>query len=364
MRSASSSEVNNAIRAISHHAKDPVKAKTISAFPGEISDEFQCLNMTDLEISRFSKLFLSQHRRAVKGVLGDHAYEDNDIVFLVLPIKQCTVFTLFSDDSDYIILSLGFLELLRYEATISILQSVQQDASEVINTLVKKNTLGYDNAKATNGDVFFSYLQACAIRYFYQSGYLPQVEKQLPTALQNKISIILAPCLIFVILHELGHIECRRSKRRNAVENSLYSEFMISEPMNDAKAEELYADRYAFENVPQTFKAPLLHSALLFFNVFSYFEQLVEREETHPMSLNHANELYKLIKEQPDISAHTLSAIEHAINHGKHTYFQQGGGHSRSQRRAQIERFINNQKYTLNYMLYAKVIGDFYEQQG
>lgn len=365
MRAASSSEVSNIIEYASTSFQS-VNPSLIARIPNIVVPDIKGCKATASEISQFSGLYVEERRKAASKILGDSAYSESTAAMIVVPVAKVFAFTCQEKGQSFVVLSLGFLELLRFEAAIAILQSCfYETVEQVRSTLNEERDKSKLESTIKLAEKVFRFLQASAVLYFVRPGYLPRVEEYLTDSLRRRITIVLEPCLIFVILHEVGHICFRAQKENGYIKTRFRPEFLVEEDINSSKSEELFADEFALQSVPEEFQLPLLHGALLFFNVHNYYEALTGLHSgSHPFSLNRIHALYSKVAHDQSVESSSHIAIQNALEKGKSFLSTLGDleSYSIEEKINYLKTYVEKSKDNLNFELFADLINRAYAE--
>jgi hypothetical protein len=363
MRAASSIEIENIIK-LANNCFQNIKPSLVANLPNIIIPDLRDCHGNSSEISQFSNLYLEQRRKAVGGILGNNAFSYEKTALIVVPVSRLFAFTCHEKGQSFVVLSLGLLELLRFEAAISILQSYFQKSVLCVQKLeFEEDAINSFQKMIEMGESMFGFLQASAILYFIKPGYLPRIEDYLDKSLRDRITIVLEPCLIFIILHELGHIDFQRNQANYDLRNKTSLEFPIEENINHSKAEELFADRFALQSVPLEFRPLLVHGSLFFFNIHNYFEALIKsKPEEHPLSLNRISILYKQLGYIQLNESISDIAVTKAIETGKNFWNQLSALDSFTIERKieYLQNYVQNTKEKLNFEFFTMILNRFY----
>ena len=233
------------------------------------------------EVARHSDEFLAQRRANGRSVLGPDAYRFEQASFAFLPVPQSFASVLLQAEKAMVMVSGGLVEVLR----LGCLAGMVYSASERLRTEGQRRELAALRALQ-------AYLNACALLHFQQPGPLPEIAWKLPPKLQHHAEVILETALMFILLHELGHVAFRRNQP-TLPEDGLVWEFAVPESLDARKEEEFYADQYALRAVPPGFALHLAHAATGFLLLHNYLESTqASRPETHPLPVNRLARLY------------------------------------------------------------------------
>lgn len=336
----------------------------IATIPNIIVPELRNCHANSSEIAQFSNLYLDQRRQAVSGILGTNAFSQEETALIVVPVSKLFAFTCYEKEQSFVVLSLGLLELLRFEAATAMLQSYfYQSILSIDNLKLKEDYRDSLQKTIEMGEEMFRFFQASAILYLIQPGYLPRIEDHLEESLCNRITIVLEPCLLFIILHEIGHIQFHRCKGNYKLRSQIFSEFPIQEDINNSKAEELFADQFALQSVPQEFRPLLIHGSLLFFNIHNYFEALIQSQpQEHPLSLNRMAILYEQAYCHQINKGFSDRAITKAIERGKSFWNELKALDlfTIDRKIEYLQNYVQQAKEQLNFEFFTMVLNRFY----
>lgn len=271
----------------------------------------QSSKVTSVEVSEISRQFLADRRANVTRIIGSGGFSEPDVDFIFMPVAPALALTCMEPHHASILITLGLMEVLRLGCA-----SGQLDSS--INTLQRDVNLQSEIGIARHERMLESlrtmtrYLNACAVLYFVNPFPVPDVLAALDDATRHRVNVTLEAVLLFVLLHELGHVDFR--KRHCASPEAIQWEFAIPEQLNARKNEELHADRFALQSVPPAFALPLLHAATFFLHLHNYVDVVLgKKPEAHPLSVNRLSAMYELASQLAPVetgSRAVLGAID------------------------------------------------------
>lgn len=291
--------------------------------------------LTREELSALSAAFLDDRRRAVRGVLGEDAFQAAGVYFILLPVPG-SIAALYRGAQDYtVVLSLGLVEALRLSCVAGQLQSALQGlrASGKL-----ESAMGVEQAgrKLYLLDQMIAYLNASAVLAHLTARRVPNVVAALDTELVRKANVIVEAALMFVLLHELGHVEYQRASTHPAT----VWEFAVPEELDARQEEELFADKHALDSAPAAFRLPMVHAATFVLQLYSYIDLLRDGpSRTHPLSVNRLAAMRGLVVPS-EVDAVGDAAVQNAIELGRSLQAQASQGTVPCQRIAALERFV------------------------
>jgi hypothetical protein len=293
-----------------------VRAKNAAATAALIASKVRRSKASLEDVQRLSTGFLDDRRQSMKGVLGAQAYSMPEVDFVFFPILESCAATFIDQDRTTVMLSLGMVEALRLAVASaqlnSAIQRVEQD--EALTT-----EWGTDRHHGVVKQLrtMTQYFNAAAVLHFKEPKQLPGAANLLDQATRHQVDVVLEAVMMFILLHELGHVDFHRSSRRPSEDDHLAWEFVVPEDVDQAKAEELYADRYALEAVPDAFALSLAHAATFFLHLYSYVDaSSPERLSTHPLGVNRIAALFAAAKEKSSSEQVGRAAVTRAIKDG------------------------------------------------
>ncbi|HEV2693069.1 MAG TPA: hypothetical protein VG347_09270 [Verrucomicrobiae bacterium] len=258
---------------------------------------------------------LEQYRSLI---VPEHYKELTDLDIYVPSLPLCNAVA--NTRKRYIIVYEGLLQALRYRL----------EASLIINAVGKQRATSNDNLSISDDDFkTLAFRTILLPLHFYRNhNPLPTVFQTLEPSLQQDAFIGFAGILIFVLLHELGHIKLHGSMLAAEHGEIYLPALACSEQLNRFKTEELEADQFAFEAfVPEARGVALINAAF----AFQFFADLEQSsgifKSDHPMIVNRLTHLSQLPNAMNDdiIKLHFLKMLE---NHRFLTNIQITGKHS------------------------------------
>lgn len=238
--------------------------------------------LTKEELSALSAAFLDDRRQAAQGVLGQGAFKADGLDFILLPVPG-SIAALYAGTGAYTVaLSLGLVEALQLSCVAGQLSSALQ-ALKASGKL--ESALGDEAAaKALRLlEQMIAYLNASALLAHLQARRVPNVVASLGAQMLRKANVVVEAALMFVLLHELGHVQYQRAQSRQVVT----WEFAVAEELDARQEEELFADKFAFDQIPAGFRLPMVHAAVFVLHLYTYIDALRSCEpRTHPLAVN------------------------------------------------------------------------------
>lgn len=309
MKAATPDEVNQCLADFDH-------VFAAGAFPASVPPAWARLRSggaSSSDITALSDAFLSDRLRASRQILGQTAYAEPAAKFILLPIKHLIALTWTRHEPACITVSVGLLEVLRAECRTALLHAYfnRLTSNPAAMALLGRKA----DSVRRKGELLFQYLHACSVIYFFEPGNLPDIDALLSTRTREKVTITLEAALIFLLLHELGHVDFRRRAGPSMSPGaSTISEFVLPEELDARKEEELSADQFALQQVPREFQLHLVHGATFLLNIHNYVERFSGKApEHHPMSVNRLAALYALVNQHPPQEPTGRLAIEQAV---------------------------------------------------
>ena len=267
------------------------------------------------DVHRLSSVFLEDRRKSMKGVLGPHGYSMPDVDFVFFPIVESCASTFIERDRTTVFLSLGLVEALRLaiasaqlEAAIASLEGDEAIAS----------ALGASHGTSLQRlRLMTQYFNAMAVLHFKVPGQLPGAASLLDAATKHRVDVVLEAVLLFILLHELGHVDFHRRPESSLRGPHMVWEFAVPEDIDSAKREEFYADAYALAAVPKPFALPLVHAATFFLHLHNYVDATgAVPPSTHPLCVNRIATLYAAAADSAATDAVGHRAIDQAVRAG------------------------------------------------
>lgn len=268
------------------------------------------------DMHRLSSVFLDDRKQSMKDVLGPHAYEVPDVDFVFFPIVESCASTFIDRDRTTIFLSLGLMEALRLAIASAQLDSAIRLIEKDQAITDELGTLGRGKA-VEQLRLMIQYFNASAVLHFKAPRRLPAAASLLDAATRHRIDVVLEAVLMFLLLHELGHVDYRRQSKVPDQPPHLVWEFAVPEDVNEAKREEFYADAFALRSVPEAFALPLVHAATFFLHLHNYVDATAGAgPTTHPLCVNRIATLYALVRGNAPLDAVGHDAVAVALEAG------------------------------------------------
>jgi len=238
--------------------------------------------LTKEDLSALSAVFLDDRRHAATRVLGQGAFKADDVDFILLPVPG-SIAALYAGAGVYTVaLSLGLVEALRLSCVTGQLRS----ALQALKASRKLESAMGDEAAARALrllEQMIAYLNASALLAHLRARQVPNVVASLDAQMHWKANVVLEAALMFVLLHELGHVQYQRAQSRQATT----WEFALAEELDARQQEELFADKFALDQVPAAFRLPMVHAAAFVLHLYTYIDVLRSGEpRTHPLAVN------------------------------------------------------------------------------
>ncbi|RNE88836.1 hypothetical protein [Marichromatium sp. AB31] len=238
--------------------------------------------LTREELSALSAAFLDDRRQAARGILGEAAFQAKGVEFVFLPVPG-SIAALYAGAQGYTVaLSLGLVEALRLSCVAGQLRSALEmlKASKRLEAAMGAEAAG----KALQLlEQMIAYLIASAILAHLEARRVPNAVAALDAQMVRKANVVVEAALMFVLLHELGHVEYQRAQSRSTTT----WEFAVAEELDARQEEELFADKYALDQVPAGFRLPMVHAAAFVLHLYTYIDVLRTGESrTHPLAVN------------------------------------------------------------------------------
>lgn len=299
--------------------------RSVSPVQAVVLENLATLKVDVCDVASLSTAFLDQSRANVKGILGVSAYHVPSAVdFLYLPVNSSIALTIVENDRASIILSLGLVEVLRLGCVAGHLESSIGRLEMQSNGFGKKIGATKVKQMVRSLRTMTQYLNACAVLHFMEPGVLPNAAASLDVSTQRRVGVTLEAVVMFVLLHELGHVDFRRRRKLHA-RDSVVWEFAVPEDLDANKEEELHADKFALQSVPPAFSLSLVHSATFFLHLHCLVDvALGHRPVMHPLSVNRISALYAAAKSVPNGGDLGHEAVSQAIAAGTQFWTERG----------------------------------------
>lgn len=280
MKAVAPAHVQAAIDSLDATASDAVGALPLGA--AALKVRIAHSGLTNEELSALSAAFLDDRRASARRVLGECAFQAESVDFLCLPVPG-SIAALYPLAHGYTVaLSLGLVEALRLSCVAAQLHSALQGlkASEKLQMAMGVKAAGRALQLLER---MIAHFNASAALAHLVARPVPNVVAALTPEMSRKANVVLEAALMFVLLHELGHVEHQRaSPRPEAV-----WEFVVPQALSSRQEEELFADKYALDSVPKEFRLLLVHAAAFVLQLYTYIDLLkVAAAPTHPLSVN------------------------------------------------------------------------------
>jgi len=302
------------------------------------------VRVTNEQLSVLSSAFLEERRAQAKGILGEGAYADEEVQFFLLPVPG-SIAALYRWQNGYaIVLSLGLIEILRLSSVAGQLHSALE---RLRHSAAVKSALGAQTFARTVTLLtrMTAYINASAALSHLEARPVPDVLGGLDTATRHRAEVVLEAAIMFVLLHELGHVKFQRKGHcSGCLSADVQWEFAVPEALDVHKEEELFADRFALDAVPPGFRLALSHAACLLLQLHTYVDTLRDDgERQHPLAVN------RLMAMQHHAGAGASldtghQALQVAISLGARLWAKGGQKASSIGRLEALRRFVESEK--------------------
>jgi hypothetical protein len=268
------------------------------------------------QISRLSDAFLEDRRKSMQSVLGPQAYTAPEVDFIFFPVAPSIAATFIERGRASIFVSLGLLEVLRLGCAAGQLDSAitRLETDAALRGELGPEALG---RMIESLRMMTQYFNGCAILHLEEPRQLPAVASLLDEQTKHRVDITLEAVLMFVLLHELGHVDYHRTYHAKDSGPSLVWELVVQEQLDEQKKQELYADRFALQSVPEAFALTLVHAATFFLHLHNYADATTGNPaDSHPLGVNRIAALYALAKGTVSMNATGHRAVNQAVEAG------------------------------------------------
>ncbi|WP_250495416.1 hypothetical protein [Caballeronia sp. GAWG1-1] len=291
------------------------------------------------DLAALSTAFLEERRAQAKRVLGPSPYNDAEVQFLFLPIPGSVAAVYPLRDSFAVVVSLGLVEALRL---CSIAGRLQSALERIEHSAKVESALGEERFRYVC-QLFkrmCAFINASAVLCHLDGGKVPNFASRLDAATRHRADVLLEAGLMFVLLHELGHVRYRRALLERGVNaDDVQWEFTVPENLDERKTEELFADRFALDAVSHNFRLTLTHASCLLLQLYTCVDTLQHRNKReHPLSVNRlqAMQSYAGVAQGYDVGQTALNA---AIKFGERLWKDSAAGSAKTGLDA-LKRFV------------------------
>ncbi len=281
-----------------------------------VSSRLYGLDISLAQLHGLSHDFLVERRQHMAGVLGPDAYSTPGVDFVFFPIAESCASTFIDRDQTTVFLSLGLVEALRLAVASAQLTSAiaRLEVDDAVRDAL--GAAGLTQA-VERLRLMVQYFNASAVLHFKAPGRLPAAADLLDPVTKHRVGVLLEAVLMFLLLHELGHVDSHRRAGADAATPHLVWEFAVPENVDAAKDEEFYADAFALKAVPPAFALPLVHAATFFLHLHNYVDATSGAPpQLHPLCVSRIARLYELARNDADADAVGHAAVAAALEAG------------------------------------------------
>ncbi len=219
----------------------------------------------------------------------------------------CDAFPRVSEQRRQIIIFDGFLYLLRFCVDLySVLSLMERYRTEEVIDL--------DGSSIDEGLAFSMAAHALMVEAVQTGHVLIDIGDMLGPNANRQAAIGFKGAILFLLLHELGHIDCGHLEDGSFSERSNI-ELLVSETLDDAQKKELEADDFAMAAIDAKIRNGFVSSAIFSLLPFAFIEVFSGPVNlTHPLTVNRIGQLVRYAK-FPDNPELELAAEKIANGH-------------------------------------------------
>lgn len=185
----------------------------------------------------------------------------------------------------YILISTGVLHAASYRLSLAIITNslIEMFRGRAANPDEAQSVLGLEVAKARD----------LSIMLWSDLSKLPKLDHVFNPKHQQQFVDGILGCLIYIAMHEVGHIALGHVAGRGAdnITRVLYTD----EAMNRAKNKEFSADQFALESVRPEHRISFVTNMLIAFELYMDIERTLSQNNTHPLSINRIDSIANAI---------------------------------------------------------------------
>jgi hypothetical protein len=201
----------------------------------------------------------------------------------------------------------GLLRLIHYYVelitVLDRLKALRPDAELTIDGITKSEQLA------------FSMAGFAIMEDFLSTGRTPFTLSEIlgPTARANIRAGYLG-AVLFVLLHELGHLELGHIDNTGLRAELFAAELALPEQINRYKQQELEADAYSFQAVLPQLRSSFISNAFFFLGPFAFMETFaIASTDTHPMFVNRLSRVADLLATDADTHSMVVNIVHDSI---------------------------------------------------
>lgn len=229
-----------------------------------------------------------------------------DVFGINIPV--CDAFPRIKDSHHQLIIFDGLLYLIRFYADL-------QNLLALMNTYRSDAQITIDEEAMPEALALSLAAHALIVENIETGALLPDIGDLLGPIASKRAGIGYAGAVMFLLFHELGHIDCGHLSSGFLSERNI-SSLAIPEEINDYQNKEFEADRYAMLCMREELRNSFISSVIFFMAPFSFSETFSERKkDTHPLTVNRIAHLASNLSfpDDPELEEATRNIVNSEI---------------------------------------------------
>lgn len=137
------------------------------------------------------------------------------------------------------------------------------------------------------------------------------IHDMLGTRARNDVTVAVYGALVFVLLHEIGHIELGHIGKTGVYSERQHFSLLEQEALSKSKENELAADKFAIRLIPKKSRFDFMPSLVFLLGAYAFLEVFSgNMDKEHPLAVNRLSSIVEECEASPDIKNIVINWIE------------------------------------------------------
>lgn len=302
---------------------DLMEQATVGAVPREIENTRREANeVRKSGVGAFSDIdgakFLHSVIDAIKDVLGENALSYlAQVEINSSPSPSINVLPVYTKRIKKILVFEGMKYFISFHTDlIKVLDQLQFHRPNIQYRFPNGSIVNESLAFSMAGYSILSYFQKPKSEFSdYDFQKLKRVQESihdmLGTKARNEVIVAVYGALVFVLLHEIGHIELGHIGKTGVYSERQHFSLLEQEALSLSKENELAADNFAIRLLPKKSRVDFMPSLVFLLGAFAFLEVFSGNlDEKHPLAVNRLSSIVEECEAPPEYKDIVINWIE------------------------------------------------------